>query len=327
MTTPSADLDSMRRQMLSTRKVAIQVIGFLIGAALITYLVIVAVRNGIWDDLSNAEPGLLLLLVALGLLSTVLDGMVFWGVLLPYRKLGFLHVQAVNLSASFLNLMPVRVGTVFRVVYHAQVDGVPLIPIIGWFAAISITTVASLGSMVVATLLVPPLSLQWFLLVLGGFLVCGIVIWAITHIPIVKRIGGGAERMFGDPRALFIGMVGRSLVLGSVCGRLAVAGMIIGLELDAQDIILLSIAMIMVSFNPLGRFGWREATLAFLAPYIAPEALTLLNEGDENKLALIESAGEAIALVLFGVLALLWTAPRLLRKRPTIDQATTSSTE
>ena len=133
--------------------------------------------------------------------------------------------------------------------------------------------------------------------------------------------------MFGDPRALCIGLVGRLIVLGSVCGRLAVAAVIIGLELNAQDLILLSIAMIMVSFNPLGRFGWREATLAFLAPYIAPEALNLLNEGDENKLALIESVGEASALVMFGVLALLWTAPRLLRKRPQVDPVTTSSSE
>ena len=133
--------------------------------------------------------------------------------------------------------------------------------------------------------------------------------------------------MFGDPRALCIGLIGRFIVLGSVCGRLAVAGVIIGLELDVQDVILLSIAMILVSFNPLGRFGWREATLAFLAPYIAPDALNMLNDGDQNKLALIESAGEASALVIFGVLALLWTAPRLLRKRPQVDQVTTSSSE
>ena len=327
MNEPIDDLAQVRQRLLSTRKIAIQIVGFLIGAALITYLIIVAVKNGIWDDLSNANPGMLILLVALGLLSTVLDGIVFWGILLPYRKLSFMQVQAVNMSASFLNLMPVRVGTVFRVVYHAQVDGVPLIPIFGWFAAITVTTIASLGTIAVATLLTPALSLQWFLFIFAGYLVSGLIIWGITHIPIIKRIGGGAEKMFGDPRALCVGLIGRFVVLASVCGRLAVAGVIIGLELSVQDIILLSVAMILVSFNPLGRFGWREATLAFLAPYIAPEALNLLNEGDENKLALIESAGEASALIIFGVIALLWAAPRLLRKRPATNTATTSSNE
>lgn len=326
MTEPK-DIAAIQKQMLAPRKIALQLVGFLIGAALIAYLITVAIKNGLWEDLTNASVGMLILLVALGLLSTVLDGVVFWGVLLPYRKLNFMHVQAVNMSAAFLNLMPVRVGTVFRVVYHAQVDGVPLVPIIGWFAAITLTTVASLGTIAVATLLAAPFSLIWFLLIAGGFFFSGLIIWAVTRIPFVQRLGGGAEKMFGDPRALFMGLVGRALVLSSVCGRLAVAGVIVGLDLTVQDVILLSIAMILVSFNPLGRFGWREATLAFLAPYIAPEALNMLNDGDENKLALIESAGEGIALIMFGVLTLLWTAPRLLRKRPTAVEASTTSHE
>ena len=216
MNEPIDDLAQVRQRLLSTRKIAIQIVGFLIGAALITYLIIVAVKNGIWDDLSNANPGMLILLVALGLLSTVLDGIVFWGILLPYRKLSFMQVQAVNMSASFLNLMPVRVGTVFRVVYHAQVDGVPLIPIFGWFAAITVTTIASLGTIAVATLLTPALSLQWFLFIFAGYLVSGLIIWGITHIPIIKRIGGGAEKMFGDPRALCVGLIGRFAVKSGV---------------------------------------------------------------------------------------------------------------
>lgn len=326
MTKPPEDLEQVRRRLLSPRKIAIQLVGFLIGAGLLVWVINTAIENGVWEDLRNASPGLMFALIGLGLLSTILDGAVFWGVIYPYRKLGFMPVQAVNMSASFLNLFPVRVGTVYRVVYHAQVDHVPLVPIIGWFTAILITTMASLGSVAGATLLAQPFGAMWFLILIGGLVLSGFIIWAVTHIPAVKRFGKGSERMFGDPTALVAGLVGRVLVLASVCGRLAVAGAIIGLDLSARDVILLSIMMILVSFNPLGRFGWREATLAFVAPYIAAQALGGYDvEGASEKLALIESAGEALAIIPFGILALAWTLPRLLRSSSSSEKPTTNS--
>lgn len=319
------DLEAVRRRMLSPRRIAIQVIGFVIGAVLVGWCVKVAFFGDTdWSKIRSASPWMIAALLGTGLLGTILDGFVFWAIIRPYHRLKAGEVQAVNMTASCLNYAPVRLGTVFRIVYHARVDRVPLIPIFAWFAAITVTTLACMGSVVAATVLTGGPGAVWAI-ALGGFLaVSGIVLWGLARAPFIRRRAGGIERMFGDPRALVAALVGRLLVLANGAVRLGVAAVILDIALGPAEVILLSVAALMLSFNPLGRFGWREATVAFVTAQFASGAF----EGQDvdavaAQLALVESAGEALVIIPLGIVTGLWSGARLLRSRGETSVTTT----
>lgn len=323
------DLSGLSRKMLSPSRIALQVLGFLIGLALLYFCLRKAVGDADWTLVRDAEPWLLVSLVFFGLLSTVLDGLVFWGVLLPYRRLKAREVQAVNMSAAFLNYAPVRLGTVFRIAYHAKVDHVRVVPILGWFVAITLTTMACMASISAATLITGASGLRFPILIAVFLLMSGVMFWALARLPLVQRLSAGKEKMIGDPRALATGLLGRLLVLASNCARMGTAVVILNLNLGARDVILLSVVGLLASFNPLGRVGWREWTLALLTPYLAAEAFSGGDpeaiEAVSNQLILIESAGEALAIIPFGILTLIWALRRLLRSSPSANGDATKS--
>ena len=304
-------------QYLSRRKIVVQVIGFLIGSALLYLCIRTAWSNsGDWTAILQADSRLIVALIGFGLLSTVIDGFVFWAVLRPYQRLKPLQVQNVNMTAALLNYAPIRLGTVFRVTYHARVDKVRLLTIVGWFASIVVTTLACMGSVITATLASGG-SMLSFALLTGLFLVVsGVILWTASRLRMVQAICKGKEKMLGDPQALFAGLFGRLLVLASNTVRMGLAAEILGIELGVGNLVILSVAALMLSFNPLGRVGWREWTLMMLTPYLAGRAF----EGDDveglaAQLALVESAGEFLAIVPFGILTAAWTVPRLLKGR------------
>ena len=135
--------------------------------------------------------------------------------------------------------------------------------------------------------------------------------------------------MIGDPRALATGLLGRLLVLSSNCARMGTAAVILNLSLGTRDVILLSVVGLLASFNPLGRVGWREWTLALLTPYLAAKSLgggdTEAIEAVASQLVLIESAGEAIAIIPLGLFTLIWAMRRLLKSSPTMSDESTET--
>ncbi|MCH2145014.1 MAG: lysylphosphatidylglycerol synthase domain-containing protein [Phycisphaerales bacterium] len=325
--TDDRSIADVRRKMLSPKRIAIQILGFLIGLAFVIYLVKLAFYGEAdWSRIREASPWLIAGLLLTGLLGTVLDGLVFWGIMRPYHKLGVMEVQGANMTASFLNYAPVRLGTVFRIIFHATVDRIALIPIFGWFAAITVTTLACMASVVCATLITGGPGVWWLFLLGCMLLVSGILIWFIARLPVVEKHGRGIDRMFGDPRALIAGLAGRLMVLASGCLRMAIAAEILGIPLGVSEVILLSVAALMLSFNPLGRFGWREATVTMVTAQFAASSL-----GGENvqeiaaQLALIESAGEALVVVPLGIVTSIWATRRIARSRSKVNS--TSSPE
>ena len=305
------------KKLISGRQMTFQLIGFLIGVGLLYVCIRTAwSSSGDWSAITEAESSMIAGLIAFGLLSTIIDGFVFWAVLRPYQKLRPLQVQCVNMTVALLNYAPIRLGTVFRVTYHARVDNVKLITIVGWFASIIITTMACMGSVVAATLLSGGSMLSLALLSALFLLVSGIILWFAAQIGIVKRFCKGKESMLGDPQALVAGLVGRFLVLASNTARMGFAASILDIDLGLRNVVILSVAALMLSFNPLGRVGWREWTLMMLTPYLAAGAF----EGESieamaAQLALVESAGEFLAIIPFGILAGAWSVPRLIRGR------------
>ncbi len=317
------DFSSMSRKMLSPSRIAVQIVGFLVGLVLLYFCLSKAIGQADWTLVREASPWLIATLIFFGLLSTVLDGCVFWGVLRPYRRLKPIEVQGVNMSAAFLNYAPIRLGTVFRIAYHAKVDRVGVIPILAWFVAITITTMACMASITAATLITGTEGLAFPILISVFLILSGLILWGMARIPLVQRLSAGKEKMIGDPRALATGLFGRLLVLASNCARMGTAAVILNLSLGPRDVILLSVVGLLASFNPLGRVGWREWTLALLTPYLAAESLK--TGGSEtidavaSQLVLIESAGEAIAILPLGLVTLIWGVRRLLKSSPSTN--------
>lgn len=310
-------LDSLRRKMLSPKRLAFQLVGFLLGALLLGYCIKIAFfGNSDWSGIKSASPLMIAGLLGTGLLGTILDGLVFWGIIRPYHRLKVMDVQAVNMSAACMNYAPVRLGTIFRILYHARVDRVPIVPILAWFVAIIITTGACLGSVVMAIVIMGDPGIGWAIVLGLSMAVSGFAIWVLARIPLVIRYAKGVDKMFGDPRALVAGMVGRLLVLANGCIRMGIAAQILGIGLGSNEVILLSVAALIISFNPLGRFGWREAAVAFITAKFASDSLGGQDvSAIATQLALVESAGEALVVVPLGIATSIWAFVRLMKNR------------
>ena len=313
-----------RQPGLTRRKIIIQVAGFAVGLFLLYLCIRTAVvkSDGNWRAILDADPLLIFALVGFGLLSTVIDGFVFWAVLRPSRRLRLLHVESVNMSVALANYAPVRLGTILRVAYHARVDGVELVTIVAWFVSIMVTTLACIGSVILGILISGGEIIPFTLLTSLFIAVGGGVLWWGSRLRLVQRLGRGRERMLGDFRALVAGLVGRLMVLASNTARMGFAAAILDIDLGLKNVIILSAAALMLGFNPLGRVGWREWTLMMLTPYLAAGAF----EGDsieslQAQLVLIESAGELLAIIPFGIITSIWVIPRLIRGRdPGLDK-------
>ena len=186
-----------------------------------------------------------------------------------------------------------------------------------------------MASISAATLLTGAEGLAFPILTATFLILSGLTLWALARVPAIQKFAAGKERMIGDPRALAIGLFGRLLVLASNCARMGTAVVILELNLGIRDVILLSVVGLLASFNPLGRVGWREWTLALLTPYLAAESLkggaSETIDAISSQLVLIESAGEAIAILPLGLITLTWAVRRLLRSSPATNGDATQS--
>src|SRR5688572_3352180 len=126
------------KSLLSPGKMAMQVLGFALGVALLTWCISEAVKGGGegWSKLRNAPGSLVAGLIGCTVVSLAANGALFWIVVRPVHPLRLGHMQLLNLVTSVLNYAPIRAGLIARVAYHLRVDRMSLMLIGGWFAAI-----------------------------------------------------------------------------------------------------------------------------------------------------------------------------------------------
>jgi hypothetical protein len=139
---------------------------------------------------------------------------------------------------------------------------------------------------------------------------------AVGRSALLKRFLKGGERVLVDPRALYGGVAFRTVDLVMWSLRMWAAAKIVGVSLGPAQTAMLASVAILGAGNPLGRIGWREALVAFVAPYVltadAPaediDALTA-------QLALLESAGEAFLTIPLGIAGAAWCLLKVRRVR------------
>jgi hypothetical protein len=294
-------------QFLSVRKLLVQVLGFLIGIALLGWCISIAVRGGDWSKIAHASPLLVVGLIVCTLTSFLANGAMFWLVIRPIQHVGFWHMQWLNFVTGILNYAPIRAGLIARVAYHLRVDRMSLLRVGAWLAALAYTLALTLGACIAGTIVWPHLDLIWIAIVGGQLLLGGWLTWAIMGHPLVTRFGRGMDQMLRRPGCLW-GAIGLRLVdIGAFVGRMACAAAILDLDLAPTDILLLGFAALALSLNPLGRTGFREMAVAFVASRLIGGDLSSAEvDSSMAQLALVESAGEALVAIPAGAACLLW---------------------
>ena len=299
-----AELEETRRRYLSWRRLLLQAAAFVVGAALVAWLVYRATSNPqMWERLREASAGQVVALLGCSLASLVINGAIFWLAVRPVHRLPFLELQWVNAMAGMLNYAPVRLGVVARIAWHLRVDRMHVRHIVAWFASVTVTVLVPLGAAVAAAMTARRLD-GLFLLVLAVLVIAaGLILPRLASLPAVRRRAHGAEKVLTDPFALWGCLILRVVDLSLWSLRMMIAVSILGIHLSAQQSFMLAMANLAITLNPLGRVGFHEATVALVAA-----AMTSGSGGDLvdtcSQLAVVESAGEFVVAVPAGLLAL-----------------------
>lgn len=304
--------------LLSPRKAALQVFAWLVGLALLAWVIKGAIETGsgsgaenapsAWDRIRHAPPLLLVSLLGCTLASAIFNGTTFWITVQPLKPLRWLHMQLLNLVANMLNYAPVRLGAVARIAYHMRVDRLSLIQIGGWFTLIAYVLFLGIGSALLATLVRDRVDWLWLALMLGQMIVGGAALRFIASIPIIARHARGLDKMALHRQGVW-GAIGlRVIDLGAYAGRMGAAMTMLGMHLPWSHVVVLAMVALLSSLLPVGRLGFREYLVSLAAARLSMEAATI--DAAFKQLALLESAGEALVFIPLGIAAVPWYRKR-----------------
>ena len=172
-------------QIPSGWKLGLQLLGFVLGAGILWMLFRSATQGEQWSEiLQRISPDLLVGFILCTLVSVVVNGAIFWTTIRPVRQESFLALQWVNITATFLNFSPIRLGIVSRIIYHVRVDRMKVLFILGWFFAIIVSIMLVLGSATVATIVNPQINWIWAGLILGMLIVSVIIVPPLCRFPL-----------------------------------------------------------------------------------------------------------------------------------------------
>lgn len=290
---------------------AVQVLGFLLGLLLIAWCIRKAFAGDgaaeTWRLLRAAPPWMTLTLLFATLVSLAANGLMFWAVIRPVRRLPILELQWVNALASLLNYapLPFRLGLVARVGYHWRVDRLSPTLIAAWLFAVLLCALAALGSIAIALPAVRPFGLTGLAIATTSIaLAAALLVGRVARWRPIAARTRGFERMLTDPRAFPLAMGLRLVDVAAWSVRMVIAARILEVPVSAAEAALLGIAAIVASLNPLGRFGFREAAVAWLSAQLFASRLDGSElEGLFARLALVESAAEGAVTIPLGILA------------------------
>ena len=300
---------------LGPRTAALQVAGFAAGLALAAWVVKGAVdaatdptRTGIVEAVRaawDARPWLVIGLAATTALSLAIDGALFWMVLLPVRRLGFMEMQWLTYVTATSNFFPVRLGIPVRYAYALLANRMPFIEATAWFAAVTLVVLVALAAVVAATVLVPTPGVRWGAVVLAALGLGALALLGSARAGPVRRRLGQWTPMLTTPGVYWTGTLVRVLEVLLWVARMWCASEILGLGLSFSAVTVLGVAAIAVMLNPVGRIGFREATTVAVANWMAGGGIDLAHaDGGYKQLAILESLGEMFTTIPMGIVAL-----------------------
>lgn len=337
MTSPAQGFGGFVRGMLAPRRAAVQAAGFALGLALAAWVVKGAIdaandpsRAGILESLRAAWQGRPWLVAGLALTtaaSLVIDGALFWLVLLPVRRLGFMEIQWLTFVTATSNFFPVRLGIPVRYAYALLASRMTLLQATAWFVALTLVILVSLAAVVAATVAVPVPGIAWGAVVLAALAAGGWALQRAAGIGPVRARMGEWTRMLTTPGTYWAGALLRVAEVLLWVVRMWCAAEILGLGLPFATVTVLGVAAIAVMLNPLGRIGFREATTVIVANWMAGGGIDVEHaDAGFKQLALLESLGEMFTTIPMGLVAVPFLASwyRMRRREPAAQPGVTS---
>ena len=300
-TTPPAANDSPT--LLTPRKIILQVIGWLAGIALLSWVIWGASKKGDWSKVTQADPKLIAALLGCTVVSSMLNGTAFWITIQPLRRVRWRDMQLLNLVSNMLNYAPVRLGMIARVMYNFRVDRLNLIQIGAWFALLTYVLFLGAGACLVATLVRNQLDIIWLGIVLAQMAIGGLAAVIFAGHPIVARYARGIEQLVTQQRGLWVAIVLRVLDLGMYVGRMAAALAILDLHLEPSQLVQLALVAFATDLVPMGKLGFGEWCVSKVGAGIWAQAM---QTGTWDQLALVDSAGQMLVFIPLGAISLLW---------------------
>lgn len=323
----------------SPLRIGAQILGFVVGLGLLGYCIHVALQPKNQQQLVKLLDAPLhekLSLVGLSIVVVLISGSVFHVALGPVRKLRWLDVQAVNVIACLLALLPMKLSLVLRVLVHNRRDDVPILTIGAWFAAISAVMGVVVGPILGVTMLRGRPDAIWGVLCVGGAAACATLlllvartlrderawtsfagVWSRLPLPgllkkpaLQERAHEGV-RMLASPRAVLLGMALRLVDIGVQASRFKIAAAIVDQPLTWDQAVLAGAMFFLIgALAPTGQVGAREAgTAGFLGMF-----LTSIDFGSFAVVVLMVSATETVVLLVGSMVGLAYLRPdRLLR--------------
>ncbi len=323
-------------------RVAVQIVGFAFGLALLAWCVDLAMNEENREQLqrlSEASPVRVAALFALSMATIVLNGLIFHRTLVPVRRLRTVDVLAVNAVASFLNYLPFKASVISRFVIHNRRDRVPIAQIGAWLAAVAIGGMIAFGPFFLVSLWRGEIDAAW---IAGG--VAGVIALAVATIVLARRFTGDDGRrrlerladalhlpmrarvlrsrffadahsglgMLADPVSVATVVALRLADLAVQTARFLIAAELLDIALSPGQAVLFALVYFFIGVvTPFGMLGTREGGTVGIAVLVG------MSETGYEALAavpLLVTATEAIVSLMLAGIAIAWLRPdRLLR--------------
>ncbi|MGV6815339.1 MAG: lysylphosphatidylglycerol synthase domain-containing protein [Phycisphaerales bacterium] len=295
----------------SRRMVLAQGIGFLLSLGALGWAVRVALKEENRQQLaklSQATAGELFMLMALAAISVAFNGLLFWVVLRPVRRLRPTDVIATNAISTLLAYLPFKLSIVARFVIHNRRDKIAILTIGAWIVAVTFLILAVLGPIVLASFLLKEINPAWWAISLIGSGVCTLIgsliaRWLsgeigtqrvarllgifrnnfgqrITSSDAYARVHLGFD-MLGNLPAAMLGNLFRVLDLLSYAMRFYVAARVLELPISAADSLLLGASYFLIGLvSPVGMLGTREAGTIAIASMVGISSAAIAENPD-----------------------------------------------
>lgn len=279
------------------------------------------IRKG-WDKLLHASRADLLIMGGAIIANMVLDGVVFWMLVLPFRPARpvlLREMVALIAASSLLNFLPMRAGMVGRAVYLKQRHGVAYNASVVMLGGMAAATMAIYAVLSVLTLWRGRLDSAWWALFLASLLVmswAGLFmlrhwdVWMPRRLrPYFVESRATIERLEVNRLASLMGTWAMLVVRGGGIGARVLlvwtAARVIGSPIELPAAVVIAVCGTFVSLvtplpNGLGLREWLYGALAALGL----AGGTLLTKEGGLALGFTERAVEVVVFLVFGTVAI-----------------------
>ncbi|MHC4976310.1 MAG: lysylphosphatidylglycerol synthase domain-containing protein [Planctomycetota bacterium] len=298
---------------------AVQIIGLIVGIAMLAWVVRMAttpdnreqlahlLRDG-WDTLG--------LVLALASLTLFFNGVLFWLAIQPLHKLPFWHIQRVNAAATMAAPLPYKISMAIRFAVHRKADQIPFTHLFAWFASFGVLMLSVALPLSAVSFAHDTVDTLWWTLAILAVAVAAITLRHVSQhtrsTPRLRALTLDTGAILGNPTVVWQSTLLRLLDMACFGARFWLVSRAIGHPMTIDQVVLAtSVFLVAGMLAPAGTLGIREgavASMGFLPGSLDPEVLA--------SVTLVVSAAEILSATVFGTGALVWLKPwRLISRR------------